>query len=97
MGWSAIVLAEEPDRSVLRYNHGNDYVQGSQGTKAKLRQLNRNVSGLLRHEVEKLLHRRSKGSAYEKVEGLCGAIKGGPRNAATSKAYLKQYAQNSAD
>ena len=67
------------------------------GTKAKLRELNRNVSALLRHEVEKLLRRRSNGSAYEKVENLCGAIKGGARNAATSKAYLKQYAQNIAD
>ena len=58
--------------------------------------LNRNVSALLREEVERLLHRRSNGSAYEKAERLCGVIKGGPKNAATSKEYLKQYAQKGA-
>ena len=67
------------------------------GTKAKLRALGGNVSALLREEVEKLLHRRSSGSAYEKAERLCGIIKGGPKNAATSKAYLRQYAQISAN
>ena len=67
------------------------------GTKAKLRELNGNVSALLRQEVERLLHRRSRGSAFGKAEHLCGIIKGGPKNAATGKAYLKQYAQKSAD
>ena len=67
------------------------------GTKAKLRRLNRNVSALLRGEVERLLHGRSNGSAYDKAERLCGVIKGGPRNAATSKEYLKQYGDKGSD
>lgn len=67
------------------------------GTKAKLRELSGNVSALLREQVEGLLHRRSTGSAYQKAQRLCGVIKGGPKNAATSKAYREQYAQESAD
>ena len=66
------------------------------GTKAKLRQLNRNVSALLREQVESLIRQRSSGSAYQKAERLCGVIKCGPKNAATSKDYLKQYAQKGA-
>ena len=61
------------------------------GTKAKLRQLNRNVSALLREQVDRLIKHRSSGSAYQKAERLCGVIKGGARNAAMSKDYLKQY------
>ena len=71
--------------------------KAANGTKARLRQINRNISALLREEVERLLDRRSNGSAYEKAEGLCGVIKGGPRNAATSKDYLKQYGQKGSD
>jgi hypothetical protein len=67
-----------------------------EGTKARLRQLNRNVSALLREQIERLLKHRSNGSAYAKTRHLCGVIKGGPKNAATSKDYLKQYAKKSA-
>jgi len=61
------------------------------GTKAKLRQLNRNVSALLRAQVEELIQCKSTHSAFQKAEGLCGVIKGGPMNAATGRDYLKQY------
>lgn len=61
------------------------------GTKAKLHQLNPNMSALLREQVARLLKHRSNGTAYQKAEHLCGVIKGGPRNAATSKAYLRLY------
>ena len=61
------------------------------GTKSKLRRLHGNVSALLREQVEELLRRKSPNSAYEKAESLCGVIKGGPKNAATSKEYLKKY------
>lgn len=67
------------------------------GTKSRLRRINPNVSALLREQVGKLLERRVNGSAYEKAEDLCGVIKGGPTNAATSKDYLKQYAQKGSD
>ena len=67
------------------------------GTKARLRELHPNVSALLREQVLQLLQRRSKGSAYEKARRLCGIIKGGPRTAATSNAYLRQYAHKTAD
>jgi hypothetical protein len=67
------------------------------GTKAKLRQINNNLSALLRGQVEELLRRKSKDSAYQKAESLCGVIKGGPKNAAISKDYLKQYAAKGAD
>ncbi len=61
-----------------------------QGTKAWLRQINPNISALMRKQVRYLLE-RSGGSVYDKAEGLCGVSKGGPNNAATSKNYLKQY------
>jgi len=67
------------------------------GTKAKLREISDNVSALLREEVEGLLQRRSNGSAFDKARHHCGIIKGGPKNAATSKKYLKQYAQKDTD
>jgi len=59
------------------------------GTKAKLRRLNRNVSALLRAQVQELIRPQSSQSAYAKAEDLCGVIKGGPKNAATSKDYLR--------
>jgi hypothetical protein len=63
------------------------------GTKAKLRRLRGNISALLREQVDQLIHQQStRGSAYDKSSRLCGSIKGGPRNVATSKEYLKQYA-----
>ena len=63
------------------------------GTKDRLRKLNRNISELLREQTEKLLA-GEKGfvSAHDKARALCGVIKGGVRNASTSKAYLQQYA-----
>ena len=67
------------------------------GTKVRLRQINRNVSALLREEVGRLLERRSNGTAYEKAERLCGIIKAGPNNAGSSKDYLKQYGQKGSD
>jgi hypothetical protein len=63
------------------------------GTKAKLRRVRRNVSALLREQVDQLIRQQAaKGSAYDKASDLIGSIKGGPRNVATSKEYLKQYA-----
>jgi hypothetical protein len=61
------------------------------GTKAKLRQLNRNVSALVREQIDSLLEREATGGLHDRVSHLCGVIKGGPKNAATSKEYLKQY------
>jgi hypothetical protein len=63
-----------------------------EGTKAKLRGLNRNVSALLRDQVDRLLEAKHTGSAHEKASHVCGIIKGGPSNVATSRDYLKQYA-----
>lgn len=63
------------------------------GTKAKLKRLRGNVSALMREQVDELIRQQSaSGSAYDKSVQLCGSIKGGPRNVATSKDYLKQYA-----
>jgi hypothetical protein len=67
-----------------------------EGTKARLRQLNRNVSDLLREQIERLLTERASGSVHERASCLCGVIKGGRRDVATSKEYLKQYAQKRA-
>jgi hypothetical protein len=64
-----------------------------EGTKARLRQLNRNVSELLREQIERLLHERASDSVHDRASRLCGVIKGGRRDVATSKEYLKQYAQ----
>ena len=63
------------------------------GTKAKLRRVRRNVSALLREQVDEIIRRQAaSGSAYDKASDLIGSIKGGRRNVATSKDYLKQYA-----
>jgi hypothetical protein len=88
---------DESDRKVLHWVMETIMFKAPDGTKAKLRRINRNLSALLRGEVEKLLDRRSNGSAYEKAQRLCGVIKGGARNAATSKDYLQQYAQKGSD
>ena len=62
-----------------------------EGTKAKLRAINPNVSALLREQTEKLLSGRSEfRSAHDKVKHLM--FRSGRRDAATSKDYLKQYA-----
>jgi hypothetical protein len=62
------------------------------GTKDRLRRLNRNISALLREQVERLLERESDGSVHSRASRLCGVIKGGRRDVATTKDYLKQYA-----
>lgn len=67
-----------------------------EGTKARLRQLNRNVSALLREQIDQLLQERASGSVHERASRLCGVIKGGRRDVATSKEYLKQYGQKRA-
>jgi hypothetical protein len=67
------------------------------GTKAKLKRLRYNISALMREQVDQLINQEAtRGSAYEKSSRLCGSIKGGPRNVATSKDYLKQYARKRA-
>ena len=63
-----------------------------EGTRSRLRQISPNVSALIREAVEQVLKSAGTGSAYEKAGRLCGKFKGGPRNASTSKDYLKQYA-----
>ena len=65
------------------------------GTKARLRRINRNISELLREQVENLIGRAGKGSAYEKAASLRGSVSG-PGNASTSKDYLKQYGKKRA-
>lgn len=63
------------------------------GTKGKLRQVNPNISALIREQIERLLERntRSDQSMYDRTAHLCGIIKGAPRDMASSKEYLKQY------
>jgi hypothetical protein len=63
------------------------------GTRERLRGINPNVSAVLRQGVEEMIKRKSAGSALEKAKHLCGIFKGGPRDLATSKDYLKQYAR----
>jgi hypothetical protein len=62
------------------------------GTKRRLRQINPNLSALLREQVNRLLEQQAANSVHDRASRLCGIIKGGRRNAATSKEYLKQYA-----
>ena len=61
------------------------------GTKARLKSINANVSELLREETKKLIDGKRRPSAYDKAKHLCG-IFSGPGDLATSKDYLKQYA-----
>ena len=63
------------------------------GTRAKLRQINPNVSALFRQGVEDMIQGKRAGSALEKAKHLCGIFKGAPRGLATSKDYLGQYAK----
>ena len=42
---------------------------------------------------EEIIKRQRAGSAHEKAKHLCGIFRGGPRDLATSKGYLTQYAQ----
>lgn len=68
------------------------------GTKSKLRQVNPNVSALIREQIERLLEPKAGGqqSMYDRTAHLCGIIKGGPRDMASSKEYLQQYAKKRA-
>ena len=68
------------------------------GTKDKLRRVNPNVSVLIREQIERLLERTANTtqSMYDRTAHLCGVIKGGPRDMATSKEYLKQYGKKRA-
>jgi hypothetical protein len=63
-----------------------------EGTKARLRAIDRNVSALLREQILRLLDSGDRGSAYQKAAHLCGVVCGGPKNASTSRDYLHQYA-----
>jgi hypothetical protein len=54
--------------------------------------LNRNVSELLGEQIERLLTERANGSVHERASRLCGVIKDGRRDVATSREYLRQYA-----
>jgi hypothetical protein len=65
------------------------------GTKAKLKRINPNLSALMREAAEKLIKHAGQGSAFEKAEHLCGVFEGGPANASTSKDFLRQYAPKS--
>ena len=67
------------------------------GTKAKLKKINPNVSALIREAVDRLVQSGARGSAFEKSENLCGVFKRGARDASTSRDYLKQYARKGSD
>jgi hypothetical protein len=68
------------------------------GTKGKLRQVNPNISALIREQIERLLERKanSNQSMYDRTAHLCGIVKGGPRDMASSREYLKQYGKKRA-
>lgn len=68
-------------------------VKVPKGTKDKLRQVNPNISALIREQIERLLARNASTSEsmYDRTAHLCGIIKDGPRDMASSKEYLKQY------
>jgi hypothetical protein len=56
-------------------------------------QVNPNISALIREQIEFLLERKvnRNRSMYDRTAHLCGIIKGGPRDMALSREYLKQY------
>jgi hypothetical protein len=62
------------------------------GTKARLKTINPNISDLLRKQIDRLVERKCEGSIHDRVSHLCGIFQG-PGNASTSKDYLKQYAK----
>jgi hypothetical protein len=68
------------------------------GTKSRLRRVNPNISVLIREQIERLLERNanSNQSMYERTAHLCGIIKGGPHDMASSKEYLKHYGKKRA-
>jgi len=68
------------------------------GTKGKLRRVNPNLSALIREQIERLLEHKAGGdqSMYDRTAHLCGIVKGGPGDMASSKEYLKQYGKKRA-
>jgi hypothetical protein len=62
------------------------------GTKSKLREINPNISELLREHTRRLVRESASGSAYQKAAHLCDSLKGS-RSASTGKAYLNQSAK----
>ena len=64
-------------------------VKVPEGTKSKLRQINPNISSLIREQIDRLLEAPAKGSVHQRASHLCGVIKGGPTNVARSREYLK--------
>lgn len=68
------------------------------GTKGKLRRVNPNISALIREQIERLLERNasSNQSMYDRTAHLCGIIKGGPGDMASSQEYLRQYSKKRA-
>ena len=65
------------------------------GTKDKLRKLG-NMSEVIREQIDLLFEQRNSGSVHQRAKRFCGIIKGAPRDAVTSKDYLKQYGQKRA-
>jgi hypothetical protein len=63
------------------------------GTKDKLRKLG-NMSAVVRDQIDLVLEKSNTGSVHDRAKRLCGIIKGGPGNMATSKDYLKRYGQH---
>ena len=63
-----------------------------EGTKARLRMINRNVSALLREQILRLLGQGDRASAHHKAAHLSGVVKGGPKHVSASREYLGQYA-----
>ena len=62
------------------------------GTKARLKRVNSNISELLREETKRIVGGKRRLSAYDKARHLCG-IFSGPGDLAASQDYLKQYAK----
>ena len=86
-------MIDTSDRFVLLCGMETIMFKAPPGTKARLRAINPNISALLREQTEKLLSNQNGfRSAHDKAKHLCGSIRGGRTDAATSKDYLKQYA-----
>jgi hypothetical protein len=81
---------------VLIWNMETIMVKVPDGTKAKLRKINGNMSALLREQINGLFERRLSGSAHQKASHLCGAIEGLSKDVSVSKDYLKKYAPKGA-
>lgn len=62
------------------------------GTKARLRRINANLSELMRSQAQQLIEQGHRGNAFQKAEHLCGSVEMS-RTASTSKEYRRQYAR----